>query len=214
MCYDNQLHKLVQLAFFAPHFSQATTKMKSLLTLLIAALPILSFAQSKIGYTNVNAVLSLMPESQAMNEDLQTYSLGLQKRLEDMNNQLNYLYAEYQKKTKGPDSSGIGQLTATITKLDADVKATQQVSERQLSEKRQELLAPIVDKVELALDAVKEKGGYDFILNSVDGSGTLVVLRGPASNEITKALLDELGIELKQEKPAVAPSKSSKKEKK
>ena len=208
------LQKLKQIAFFAPHLSQATTKMKSLLTLLIAALPILSFAQSKIGYTNVNAVLSVMPESQAMNQDLQTYSLGLQKRLEDMNNQLNYLYAEYQKKTKGPDTAGIGQLTATITKLDADVKATQQVSERQLNEKRQELLAPIVEKVELALDAVKEKGGYDFILNSVDGSGTSVVLRGPASNDITKALLDELGIELKQEKPAVAPAKNSKKDKK
>jgi outer membrane protein len=191
-------------------------KMKTLLTLIITALPILSFAQSKIGYTNVNAVLSVMPESQAMNQDLETYSLGLQKRLEDMNNQLNYLYSEYQKKTKGPDSSGIGQLTATITKLDADVKATKQVSERQLNEKRQELLAPIVNRVELALDAVREKGGYDFILNSVDGSGTSVVLRGPASNDITKALLDELGIELKQEQPqaAPAPTKESGKKKK
>ncbi|MFT4524810.1 MAG: outer membrane protein [Granulosicoccus sp.] len=188
--------------------------MKSLLTLIIAALPILSFAQNKIGYTNVNAVLSVMPESKAMNQDLQTYSLGLQKRMEDMNNQLNYLYSEYQKKTKSPDTSGLGTLTANITKLDADVKATQQVSERQLSEKRQELLSPIVDKVELALDAVKEKGGYDFILNSVDGSGTSVILRGPTSNDITNALLKELGIELKQQQPAAAPSKGSKKDKK
>ncbi len=188
--------------------------MKSLLTLLIAALPILTLAQSKIGYTNVNAVLSVMPESKAMNQDLQTYSLGLQKRLEDMNKQLNYLYAEYQKKAKGPDTTGIGQLTATITKLDADVKATQQVSERQLNDKRQELLAPIVEKVELALDAVREKGGYDFILNSVDGSGTSVVLRGPAANDITKALLSELGIELKQDQSQSVPAQDSDKKKK
>jgi outer membrane protein len=189
-------------------------KMKTLITLIITILPILSFAQSKIGYTNVNSVLSVMPESQVMNQDLETYSLGLQKRLEDMNNQLNYLYSEYQKKTKGPDSSGIGQLTATINKLDGDFKATKRISERQLKEKRQELLAPIINKVELALDAVREKGGYDFILNSVDGSGTSVVLRGPASNDITKALLDELGIELKQDQPQAQPAKESGKKKK
>ena len=185
--------------------------MRSLLTLIIASLPILTLAQSKIGYTNVNAVLSVMPETKAMNEDLQTYSLGLQKRLEDMNNQLNYLYAEYQKKTKGADTVGLGKLTGTITALDADIKATQQVSERQLANKRQELLSPIVEKLEMAMDAVREKGGYDFILNSVDGSGTSIVLRGPESADITKDLLTELKIEFKEQAPQAAPATEEKK---
>lgn len=173
--------------------------MKSILIAAFLLCSVVTVNAQKIGYTNVNAVLSVMPETKAMNADLQTYQLGLQKRLEDMQNQLNYLYAEYQKKAQGPDSSGIGALTTTITKLDGDLKATTQVSEQQLATKRAELLNPIVDKIEKALDVVKEKGKYEFILNSVDGSGTSVILRGPESNDITKALLDELGVKLEKE---------------
>lgn len=172
--------------------------------ILIAAFVLCAFGTAnaqKIGYTNVNAVLSVMEDTKAMNADLQTYQLGLQKRLEDMQNQLNYLYSEYQKKAqKGADTTGIGALTTTITKLDGDLKATQQVSEQQLAAKRAELLDPIVLKIEKALDVVKEKGKYDFILNSVDGSGTSIILRGPESNDITKDLLDELGVKLEKGK--------------
>ena len=65
---------------------------KVLLTLVLSLAVMLSTqAQSKFGYLNSNELLAMMPESQSMQEELQTYAKGLES-------QLTAMQAEYEKK--------------------------------------------------------------------------------------------------------------------
>jgi hypothetical protein len=51
-------------------------------------------------------------------------------------------------------------------------------------------------------------------MNSVDGSGTSIVLWGPEGADITRAVVDELGIELEESAPASEEKAGGKKKKK
>ncbi|MGB0369226.1 MAG: hypothetical protein ACPGD8_07455, partial [Flavobacteriales bacterium] len=62
-----------------------------------------------------------------------------------------------------------------------------------------------------AMETVAKKKGFDYILNSVDGSGTSIVLWGPEGHDVTRAIVDELGIKLEGDVPA--PSEKGKKKK-
>ncbi len=62
--------------------------------------------------------------------------------------------------------------------------------------KRQELLEPVLEKLQAAIDAVAAEQGYTYILNQSTGSGVSVLLHGPEEADITEALMKKLGIEL------------------
>jgi hypothetical protein len=65
------------------------------------------------------------------------------------------------------------------------------------------------------MEIVAKKKGFDYILNSVDGSGTSIVLWGPEGHDVTRAIVDELGIKLEGDEsaPAAAPAEKGKKKK-
>jgi Skp family chaperone for outer membrane proteins len=66
-------------------------------------------------------------------------------------------------------------------------------------EKRTQLIAPISDKIQLEIKAMAAEGGFDLILNSVDGTGNSIVLFGPENNDLTEALLKRMGVTIPAE---------------
>ena len=80
--------------------------MKNLLltVFILAATGSTTFAQ-KIAFADVNAVLSVMPENEKINEDLGIYATGLQKRLDDMKGQLDVLVKEFQQVLAAKDTA-------------------------------------------------------------------------------------------------------------
>jgi Skp family chaperone for outer membrane proteins len=70
--------------------------MKNLLMALIAiTITTTSSMAQNIGYADVNAILSVMPENKKINDDLQIYGTGLQKRVDDIKAQLDGLVKQF-----------------------------------------------------------------------------------------------------------------------
>ena len=78
--------------------------------------------------------------------------------------------------------------------IPADLKEAAEADQK-LLKKRQELMKPILQRLDENLKYLADGEGYDYILNSVDGNGVTIVLRGPEEHDLTEKLMKKLGIE-------------------
>lgn len=175
-------------------------------TILLTALMVISLAGStfaqqniKIGYANIEAILLYMPETKSMNQTIETFRTKLGQDLQNRQAYAQTKLGEYQEKMQtGGYPSEADQKAAEdeLVKLDQEIQQKAAESDQKLMAKRQDLMAPIVEKVQKQIKSLASDEGYTYILNTVDGSGVSIVLHGPEGDDLTEKLLNRLGIQL------------------
>ncbi|RMG21612.1 MAG: OmpH family outer membrane protein [Bacteroidetes bacterium] len=169
-----------------------------LMCLVLVGLAGTSFAQ-KIGYANVDLILVYMPETKSMNQTLQTYQQKLGEQLQSKQQYAQSKLQEYQAKAQnGATEEELKPLQEELIRLDEEIKKAAADADQKLLKRRQELLQPITEKLGNAIKAVATEQGFDYVLNTVDGSGVSLVLHGPEGNDITETVMRKLGIQLPQ----------------
>lgn len=165
---------------------------------LFVTMHVASFAQTagvKIGYTNVDYVLSLMPESKQIESDLKTYSTQLETQLQSKVKEFESKGESYQK--------GASTMTEVIRKdkekelmnLRSSIEEFQRNAEVSLQKKQQSLLKPAYDKMQKAIDDVAKSNGYTYVFNSDAGAGTAaILLHAPEDGNISDLVLKQMGI--------------------
>ena len=83
-----------------------------------------------------------------------------------------------------------------LLKLEKELRDESLKAEQQLAKKQLELMDPITQKLEKAVKDVAEAKGYSVVLNKTDGSGVSIVLFGPPERNLTKDIMQKLGIKL------------------
>ena len=189
-----------------------------LLTIVISAIGVSSSVAQNIGYADINAILSVMPENEKIGEDLQIYATGLQKRLDDTKQKLDAIVSEFNKVLSAGDTAKALEFQKQGLELDKQLQQGSAAAEQQLAQKRGELLQPVLQRIRTAMGAVAKRKGFEYVMNSVDGSGTSIVLWGPDGHDITRDVVDELGIKLEGQggdaQPSPAPVQDAGKKKK
>ena len=170
-----------------------------------------SVSAQKIGYVNLEAVLSLMPEMQNVNQSLETFSKELEGKLKIKQDYAATKYQEFLQVTQAAviDTVRATNLQAELQKLQAEIQQDAASSEQELLAKRQVEMQPVITKLQEEVDKLAEAKGYNLILNAMDGSGVSIVLYAPDEHNLTKALLDQMDIELPEEGEGAASSKSN-----
>ena len=168
----------------------------------------------KMAHADVNAILSVMPENKKINEDLQIYATGLSKRVQDMKAQLDGAVEQFNKVLAAGDTAKAVEIQQQGLEMDKKLQEASAQADQQLQQKRVELLQPVLTRIREAMQKVAADKGYDYVLNSVDGAGTSVVLWAPEGSDITRAVVAELGIELEGAAQESAPAEGGKKKKK
>jgi len=170
-------------------------------TLLVAAGLVFSqfaFSQTKtlkIGYTNVDYILSLMPESKTVESELKSYK-------QQLDNQLQAKIKEFQEKNQAYEK---GQsLMTDVVRADkekelqtmyASIEEFQKNAEASMQKKQLALLQPLLEKVQKAIDDVSNENGYSYVFNSDAGFGTTpFILHAPESDNVSDSILKKLGI--------------------
>lgn len=157
-------------------------------------------AQEKIGFANMELILSYMSESKAMSQKLKTYENQLSKLLKQKEDQLKAEYQVYlTRKEAGAPETELKTLEDKITKMDEGVRAFAEEAQGKLQRKRQDYLEPIVEKLDSHIKSVAEAGGYTYILNTTDGTGLSIILQGAEENEVSKKILESMGVTLPKE---------------
>ena len=151
---------------------------------------------TKIGYVYMELVLSNMEETKEMNKILDKYSAEKSETLKKNTQFLSNKLEELQRKEKAGELTDAGRVISEneISDLRASIEKQARVDEQELYQKRIELLTPIAQKLEKAMDEVAAKKGYKYVLNSSDGTGNSIVIVAPDADDLTRAVLDHLGI--------------------
>ena len=175
-------------------------------TILMTALMVLSLAGSaiaqqniKIGYANIEMILLYMPETKSMNQTLQTFRQKLGEDLQSRQQYAQTKLAEYQERmAAGGYATPEAQQAAedALVKLDQEIQQKASESDQKLMAKRNDLMAPIVEKIQKQIKTLAGEENYTYILNTVDGSGVSIILHGPEEDDVTEKLMKRLGIQL------------------
>lgn len=172
----------------------------------ILLLPCLTLqAQSvRIGFTRIDYIISQMPESKQVENQLTIQQTQAENELKRLQKEFDEKYATYQK-------AG-AQLTETIRKdretelqnLQTRIQEFSRSAQESLQQKYKQSMNPILSKVQQAIDTVAKQSGYHFILN-VGSNGSSDILYASEENNITDLVIKRLGII-----PVQAPEKSTK----
>ncbi|GAB3490281.1 hypothetical protein GCM10027341_01840 [Spirosoma knui] len=150
----------------------------------------------KLGYTNIDYVLAQTPEAKDIQNQLTIQRTQSENELKRMTKELEDKYGAYEK--------GAAQMSDVIRKdretelqgLQTRIQEFGRTAEQSLQTKYQQLVNPVVQKIQKAIDAVAKDNGYQYVFNLDAGANTIpILLVAPEENNITELVLKKLGID-------------------
>ena len=187
--------------------------MKNKILFLVAALLLSSvgaFAQTastpaKIGYTNLEYILSLLPDAKRIESELQTYEKQLKSQMDSKIAEFEKKYQDYEKgKTSGLMSEIVtADKEKELTTLQNSIKEFETTAQESLQKKQVTLLEPVLEKIQKSIEKVAAANGYTYILSThADYGGSAIILYAKNKDEdISNLVLKDLGVT-----PPVAPA--------
>ena len=150
----------------------------------------------KIGYTNVELILSYMPQTKNIESELSKLEEMITKNLEVKQNYYRQKLTEYMEyKEAGKLTPELDALAVKeLQKLETEIQNGITDAEERLMRRRMELLKPLQDKMQKAIDEVAKEGNYTYILNQAVGAGIPSILYGKESDNVTTQIAKKLGI--------------------
>lgn len=173
---------------------------KLILSLAILLTVSTAFAQQKIGYINSDELLVSMPEAKKADAEISAYAKTFQDQLSSMQKELETKYKAYEASVKTMTDATKEVKEKELNDLQNRIQSTQQSAEEKIATKRQELLKPITEKADAAIQAVAKEKGYSYIFDANAGG---IIYALPTDN-IIKDVKAKLGI---KDAPAAGGSK-------
>ena len=171
------------------------------LTLAVALLFIGASAANaqKFGRVDLTAIIPNMPEYQEADKNLAAYGKDLQDQLEQIQVEFNQKYSDYQKNANTYSDTIRQMKESELQQLDQRLREFQQIAYQDLQKKQGELMAPIIEKANNAVNEVAKEGGYIAIFNTegdMAASAGLVYFDSEQLTDITGVVAKKLGVEI------------------
>ena len=155
-------------------------------------------SELKIGYINPQSILANMPEMRAVQQRLQNFTARKQQELSTLEQEFQTQVAEYQQKVGVISADAQQQEEARLGQLQQELLQAQEVAEQELAQRRDELVGPLLEQIGAAIEAVAQKQGLSYVLNTTTSSGDMIILYASedfrAKFDITQSVMEELGM--------------------
>ena len=155
-------------------------------------------SELKIGYVNPQSILANMPEMRAVQQRLQNFTARKQQELSTLEQEFQTQVAEYQQKVGVISAEAQQQEEARLGQLQQGLLQAQEVAEQELAQRRDELVGPLLEQIGSAIEAVAQKQGLSYVLNTTTSSGDMIILYASedfrAKFDITQSVMEELGM--------------------
>lgn len=164
---------------------------KKILLVIAVALPMSAMAQ-KFGVVDIESVFTAMPETTAMQTQLQETSKKYEDEFMKLQEEVNKLYADYQtiqEDANTPASIKERRLQEVQDRY-AKVQQFRETAQQDLAKLEQQLSTPIQQKLTDAIKAVGAEGGYTFIMPN-EG---LLLYTGTDVTDVTPMVRTKLGL--------------------
>lgn len=168
--------------------------MKKLSLLLVLCLSFTGLFAQQYGHCNFGELLSLLPETEVAEKQLQEFNDKLVGQGEEKAKVLQAEYQAYEAaRASGAESPlQLGEREKKITKMQQELSTFEQQAQGQLDNKRNELLKPVIDRANAAIETVSKANGFTLVF---DTSVFNAVLFAEDSQDVMELVKTELGIE-------------------
>ena len=148
-------------------------------------------AQVKIAHVNTAEVLDAMPDKATAEKALEKYYGELQSQMQAMGTEYQNKVQDYQANEATMSNLVKQSKEKEILDLQNRIQQFQANAETEFESKRAELLAPILEKIQNAINTVGKEKGYTYVLDLVTGAAVYV---GDDAVDCTKDVKAKLGI--------------------
>lgn len=166
---------------------------KYLIIAIVALISVNVFAQDlKFGHINVQELVSQLPENIEAQKKLQKEAESLQSNLKVMTEDLDQKYNDYMASRDTLPDLIRATKEKEIQDYDQRIKNFNMLAQQNLQKKEQELLQPIIEKVQKAIDEVGAENGLIYIF---DVSSKVVVYHSEQSVDCAPLVRTKLGVQ-------------------
>ena len=144
----------------------------------------------KIGHINSNDLMQIMPGRDSAQTVLQAEVAELESTLKSMQSEAEKRYNDYVANQAGWTELIRQTKQREIQDMAARIEEFQQNAQKQLQEREQELLKPVIDRAKQAIEDVAREGGYTYILDA----GTAAILYDVGGDDIMPLVKKKLGL--------------------
>jgi outer membrane protein len=163
----------------------------------------------KIGYTSVEYIITQVPESKQIQADLEAYGKQLENQLQSKQKMLQEKYEAYQKGAATMADAIRADKEREIRDLQQQLVDFQKDAEESLLKKENQLLEPLLEKIEKAINEVAKEEEYTYIINSDAGRNATVLLYKKEEFNITDKVLKKVVESNQKAAPTPAPKPAS-----
>lgn len=165
--------------------------MKKLLLAILVAIPMLAVAQSsKFGVVNTQAVMEAMPDVKTVNEQVEAASKKYEDEFQKLNAQMDKEYADFQALDASTPESIKQRREQEIQELYQKLQQFRVTASQDLQRQHEQLMAPVVNKITTAINAVGKENGFTFIFES-----TQPIYTGDDVTDVTPLVKKNLGLQ-------------------
>lgn len=165
--------------------------LKKIALLLLLIAPMSVFAQ-KFGHVKFAEILTVMPEYTKAQTDIQTQQKQYEDEMKRASDELTKKFTEYQQEQANLPKNIQERRQKELQELNEKGMQFQADAQQQLQKAYAEMMEPIYKKIDDAIKAVGQEGGYVYIfdLNRTD----IPFVNESLSTDVTPAVKGKLGL--------------------
>ena len=165
--------------------------LKKIVLMLMLIAPMSVFAQ-KFGHIKTQAILTVMPEYTKAQTDIAAMEQQYRDEIKRAEEELSKKYAAYQQEQANLPKNIAERRQKELDDLMQKGMQFQQDAQQQLQQSWMEMIQPIAKKIDDAIKAVGQEGGYVYIFDL--NSTNIPFVNETLSTDVTAAVKAKLGI--------------------
>ena len=156
-------------------------------------------APLKIGYTNIEYILSFLPETKGIESELASYEGQLKKKLKANVEEFQKKVQAFQQGYETMTEPARNKKQQELQQQQMRIQQEEMEAQEKLASKHTNLLKPIYEKIKNKIEQVAKENGYTHVFNEYVG-GMLVLLYAGEEHNISTLVLKKLGVNSDQDK--------------
>ena len=166
--------------------------LKKIALILMLILPMSVFAQ-KFGHIRSQEILIVMPEYTKAQTDIQTMQKQYEDDMKRVEQEFQKKFTAFQEEQANLPKNILERRQKELQELNERAMQMQQDAQQELQQSWMEMLEPIAKKIDDAIKAVGQEGGYVFIFDL--NATQIPFINETYATDVTSAVKAKLGIQ-------------------
>ncbi|MEX2600991.1 MAG: OmpH family outer membrane protein [Balneolaceae bacterium] len=129
-----------------------------------------------IGFVDPHAVLQRMPEMRAVEQRYQNFADSKYQEYAQKEQELQQAFESFQQRLGVISEEARQREEDRIGELQVELQEFEQQATQEIQQRRNELMAPILNQIQSAIDQVAAERGLDYVLNTRTSDADVIIL--------------------------------------